>query len=274
MILRRGGRASTEPISLRASIGPASHRPTLFVVIVVPRREIIPRSGDRRMRKSLRIILPLALLAIAVPAVAQEEPPLDPSRVASTGARLSDFVPRGWRVAQEARGDLDGDGREDRVIHVFPASNTWYQTDGVTASPDSHALIVLLAGADGRLRRAGVAAKLLQPVAPQWGLRMNIRRGVLIVNQNYGMTDVTDVTHRFRWDAAARRFILIGRDVFSYHRPQEVEESVKRSENYLTGEALITTGRFAADGRYSETVRRERIPRAHQAMEDVDEMES
>lgn len=225
---------------------------------------------------SRRIPLPLltaSLLLAAAPALAQDAPPLDPARVPAAGARLADFVPAGWKVAAETRGDLDGDGRADRAVHLVPLSSTWYDPAGVSAAPDAQALLVLLADAGGRLRRGGVAARLLQPGVPQWGLRLTIRNGVLVVNENYGMTDVTDDTHRFRWDAASRRFLLIGRDLFTYHRPQEMYDSVKRSENYLTGVRLVTTGHFSPSGRYSESERRERIARARTAMEEVDEVE-
>jgi hypothetical protein len=198
---------------------------------------------------------------------------VDPARVPAAGVRVGDFVPAGWKVAAEARGDLDGDGRADRAVHLVPISSSWYDASGTSAAPDAQALLVLLGDAGGRLRRAGLAARLLQPSVPQWGLRLTIRNGVLVVNENYGMTDVTDATHRFRWDAASRRFLLIGRDVLTYHRPQEMYDSVKRSENYLTGVRLVTTGHFSPSGRYSESERRERIARTRTAMEAVDEIE-
>ncbi|HET7232034.1 MAG TPA: hypothetical protein VFJ16_18655 [Longimicrobium sp.] len=228
------------------------------------------------MPSVIRCLLPVLLVSFAVPtaARAQEDlPPLDPARVPATGARVQSFVPNGWKVAHQISGDLNGDGRADQVVHMVPTSSDWYDPDGVSAAPAAQALVVLLAGADGRLRRGGVATRLLQPSVPQWGLQLSIRNGVLVVNQNYGMTDVTDATHRFRWDAAARRFVLIGRDRFNYHRPQEMTDPVKRSENYLTGVRLVTTGHYAANGRYSETERRERIPRTHVAMESVDELD-
>lgn len=226
------------------------------------------------MPNAIRSLLPLLVfVCVALPARAQEDtPPLDPRRVPGTGARVQDFVPAGWKIAHQATADLNGDGRADRVVHLVPIADTWYEPDGVSAAPSAQALVVLLAQPDGRMRRGGIATRLLQPAVPQWGLRMDVRRGVLVINQNYGMTDVTDVTHRFRWNAGTQRFELIGRDETSYHRPQEMADVVKRSENFLTGERLETIGRWHGE-RYSETGRRERIPRTHVAMEDVDELE-
>jgi hypothetical protein len=216
-------------------------------------------------------LLACALSAPAIARAQEDTPPLDPARVPAAGARVQDFVPRGWKVAHQVSADLDGDGRADRVIHIVPTADTWYQPNGVSAAPSAQALVMLLAQPNGRLRRGGIATKLLQPTVPQWGLQLNVRRGVLVVNQNYGMTDVTDATHRFRWSAARQRLELIGRDLMTYHRPQEMADVVKSSENYLTGQRLVTTGRHQGE-RYSETSRQERIPRTQVAMEDVDEL--
>lgn len=217
----------------------------------------------------------LSLVAVCLGAAprarAQDAPaPVFPAAaVPASGAAVRAFVPAGWKAASEIDGDLNGDGRADRVVHVVPR-NTWYDPDAITAAPDAQALLILLADAGGGLRRAGMATGLLQTLAPQYGLKLTIRRGVLIVNQNFGMTEVTDLTHRFRLDPATGRFLLIGRDVFTYHRPQELSDPVKTSENYLTGQRLITTGHYGTGGGYRETERRERIPMTKTWFEEVD----
>jgi len=216
------------------------------------------------------LLLVAASLCAATPVLAQEAPPFPASAVPARGAGVQAFVPAGWKAANETAGDLNGDGRPDRVVHLVPRG-TDYDPNAVTAAPEAQALLILLAESGGGLRRAGMATRLLQTLAPQWGLRLTVRRGVLIVNQNYGMTEVQDVTHRFRLDPATGRFLLIGRDQFDYHRPQELSDPVKTSENYLTGERLITTGNYGAGGGYRETERRERIPRSKAWFDDIDE---
>jgi hypothetical protein len=219
------------------------------------------------------LLLPLltASLFAAVPAAGQEARPLDPARVPAAGARVQDLVPGGWRVAQQAIGDLNGDGRADRVLRVVPRSET-HDPGDVTAGPDGHVIVVLLGEAGGRLRRGGVAPRLLKSGMPQYALEMSIRRGVLVVSQHYGMTRVVDLTHRFRWDAATRRFLLIGRDELVFTRPQRMDPQVRRSENYLTGVRLITTGVAENNRIVRESTRRERIPRTRTPMERVDEL--
>jgi hypothetical protein len=203
---------------------------------------------------------------------AQDAPPFPGRAVPARGARVQAFIPAGWKAAHEVTGDLNGDGRPDRVVHVVQAG-TYYDPDAITAAPESQALLILLAEPGGGWRRAAMATRLLQTIVPQWGLNLTIRHGVLIVNQNYGMTEVADVTHRFRLEPATGRFLLIGRDQLNYHRPQELTDPVKVSENYLTGQRLTTTGHYTSGGGYRETEQRESIPRTKAYFDDIDELD-
>jgi len=221
------------------------------------------------MRRTSSFSLLTAALFFAAPRLsAQDAPPFPASAVPAQAVRVQAFVPAGWKAAREVSGDLNGDGRADRVLHVVQA-DTHYDPDAVTAAPEAQALLILLAERGGGWRRAGMATRLLQTVVPQYGLDLTIRRGVLIVNQNFGMTEVTDLTHRFRLEPATRRFLLIGRDQFNYHRPQELSDPVKVSENYLTGQRLTTTGHYTSGGGYREAVRRESIPRTKAYFDDI-----
>lgn len=228
--------------------------------------------GEEMRRLSIRLAMltALGIAASAGPARAQDTPPFDASRVPATGRQTHDFVPRGWKAAAEATGDLNGDGRPDHVLHLVP-TGSWYDPNAISAAPDAHALVILLAEPGGRLRRAAVATQLLVTVAPQYLLEMRIRNGVLVVHQNFGMTQVSDLTHRFRRDPATRRFVLIGRDQFYYARPQEADETRRISENYLTGVRLTTIGRWGSGDTVHETTTRESIPRSHTDFEAVDE---
>ena len=210
----------------------------------------------------------LALLLCAA-ARAQDAPVFDAGRVPAEGAREQAFVPAGWKVDGRAQGDLDGDARADVVLRLVPAD---YDSSGIVAAPESQALLVLLSSEGGRLRRAGLATKLLVSVVPQYILDLDIKKGVLVVHQNYGMTDVQDLTHRFRYDAAAGRFVLIGRDIFNYHRPQGPDwPAVKVSENYLTGVRLTTEERWRGQRQLKPSEKREQMARTRAFIEDVDE---
>jgi len=234
-----------------------------------------PAPGEEMRRSAVHLVMLLAAFGIAGSAGAaalgaQDAPPFDASRVPATGRQTHDFVPPGWKAAAEATGDLNGDGRPDHVLHLVP-TGTWYDPNAISAAPDAHALVIVLAEPGGRLRRAAVATRLLPSVVPQYLLEMRIRNGVLIVHQNFGMTQVSDLTHRFRRDPATRRFVLIGRDQFFYARPQEAGDTRRISENYLTGVRLTTIGRWGSGDTARETTTREQIPRTRTDFEAVDE---
>jgi len=211
----------------------------------------------------------LLSLLLSAAAFAQDVTTFDPARVPAEGAREQDFVPAGWQIASRAEGDLDGDGRPDLLLQLAPRD---YDASGVAAAPEAQALLVLLSSAGGGLRRAGLATRLLVPIVPQYILNLSVRKGVLVVNQNFGMTDVTDLTHRFRYEPAAGRFLLIGKDAEFYHRPQGPNwPASKVSENYLTGVRLTTTERWRGERPLKPAETRGQVARTRVFLEDVDE---
>ena len=220
-------------------------------------------------RQRVTFLLVALLLAAGSSARAQDAPTFDPGKVPAEGAGEQEFVPGGWKVDGRAEGDLNGDGRKDFALQLVPRD---YDSSGVAAAPEAQALLVLLSAEGGRLRRAGLATRLLVPLVPQYIFDLTVKNGVLVVHQNYGMTDVADLTHRFRYDAAAGRLLLVGKDTFSYHRPQGPRwPAVKVSENYLTGVRLTSTERWRGDDPLKPAEKRERIARSRVFFEDVDE---
>jgi hypothetical protein len=223
------------------------------------------------MRRNRPLTLLLALAGLVLPRAGRaqaEAPSLDPATLPLRGARVEAFVPARWKIAAQVAGDLDGDGRADRVLHLVPRD---IPDDGWGDAPETHALVVLLAARGSGWRRAGVAPRLLVSRMPQYGLQLTIRRGVLVVSQHYGWSDVWDLIHRFRLDAPSGRFVLIGRDQSTYHRPEGMYDTWKKSENYLTGVRLDTVGHLRSDGSYRDRVERRRIRRKSTAFEDVNE---
>lgn len=194
---------------------------------------------------------------------------IDAGRVATTGAKPEDFVPPGWKIARHIAGDLNGDGRPDQVLQLVTATTPDVSSD-TDAAPEAQALLILFADG-GKFRRGGLASKLLTVIVPQYSLDLKVTNGVLVVQQDYGMNDVTSLTHRFRFDSQTGRFLLIGRDAYTYTRPLSAD-TVKTSENYLTGVRLTTTGHFRRGaGTLNETTKREQMPVKTVYFEDVDE---
>ena len=222
------------------------------------------------MRHLPAAVLLLALTCPSAPgsAHAQDAPRLRPSDVPARGARAADFVPRGWREASRVAGDLDRDARADTVLHLVPADTP---EDAIAAAPEAQALVILLAQPGGGLRRGGVAPDLLETLVPQYGLEMRIRNGVLVAEQSWGMSWVLNLTHRFRLEPESGRFLLIGRDQYTYTRPINRDDTVRISENYLTGVRLTTTGHVRDGVVARESTKTERIPRKRVFLEDVTE---
>ena len=218
---------------------------------------------------TIPLVMALLFMVGSVQAHAQDVPTFNPEQVPSEGRTPQDFLPRGWKIAARAEGDLNGDRFLDQALQLVPED---YDSSGISAAPEAQALLILLSADGGKLRRAGFATKLLVPIVPQYILAMSIKNGVLVINQNFGMTDVADLTHRLRYEPTLGRFLLIGKDTFNYHRPQGPKwPAIRISENYLTGVQLTTTDRWLSNGTNRPTTKRGRVARSRVFVEDVDE---
>jgi hypothetical protein len=204
---------------------------------------------------------------------------LDPSLVPAEASKAAAFVPRGWKLEgedSEVRGDLNRDGTPDAVLRLVedaPAESA----DG-TLNTRYRALVVLLARPGGGFRRAAVATKLLGCTLcagalgdPEGGnIQIDIKNGVLNVHQLSGSREATDLTQRFRYDAASGRFLIIGEDVETYDRLEGGGTS--ESNNYLTGVRVTKKTRAGGDGREPVVVstRTERNRTVRRYIEDID----
>ncbi|HEX8502924.1 MAG TPA: hypothetical protein VF659_20235 [Pyrinomonadaceae bacterium] len=225
------------------------------------------------------ILSAIILLSASGAAARQDEPRrfLDPKLVPAEGSKPADFVPRGWKTETDegvVTGDLDRDGTADAVLRLvedLPAE----AADG-TLNTRYRALVVLLARPGGGFRRAAVATKLLGCTLcagalgdPEGGnVQLDVSNGVLNVHQLSGSREATDLTQRFRLDAATGRFLLIGEDVSQYDRAAGGGTST--STNYLTGVRVTKRTTVARGGRESTSSRTARVPRAPRFIEDVD----
>jgi hypothetical protein len=224
-------------------------------------------------------ILLLSLCGAGAAATRQDEPRrfLDPSLVPAAGREPREFVPRGWKTETDAavvNGDLDRDGAADAVLRLvedMPIENA----EGVY-NMRYRALVILLAQPGGGYKRAAVATKVLGCTMcagalgdPEGGnIQIEIKNGVLNVNQLSGSREATDLTQRFRYDAASGRFRLIGEEVSEYDRAEGGGKST--STNYLTGVRVVKTSRTLRGGRESNTTKATRVPRTSRFIEDVD----
>jgi hypothetical protein len=165
----------------------------------------------------------------------EDNPAIDRSAIPDSGDSVNDFVPKGWKLEADVKGDLNG---EDK-----PA-----ESDG-TMTDRNRALVLVFADKDGVLTKAAVTDKLLQCTScggAFYGVsdapaEVTIEKGVLVVNQDHGSRWVTDVTFRFRFDEQPNMFILIGFDYAG--RDRATGEVSTESTNYLTGKRITTIGK-------------------------------
>ena len=99
---------------------------------------------------------------------------------------------------------------------------------------------------------------------------IEIKNGVLNVNQLSGAREATDLTQRFRYDPTAGRFALIGQDLETYDRLEGNSESV--STNYVTGLRVSKRSKITKRGRDPVVVSNKttRVKPARLFIEDVD----
>lgn len=161
--------------------------------------------------------------------------------IAASGAAVEEFVPKGWKIEEPVKGDLNQDGVADVALKLIEASSANDAKDKDAPQERARALVVLWRKADGRLERAAVADRLLMCTTcggAFYGLadapaEVAIRNGVLIVKQSAGSREVTETTFRFRYDPAAARFRLIGYDTVTTDRL--TGRATDESTNFLTG---------------------------------------
>ena len=176
----------------------------------------------------------------------EDNPVIDRSAIPDSGDSVNDFVPKGWKLEADVKGDLNGDGIADHALKLVEDRPA--ESDG-TMPDRSRALVLVFADKSGTLTKAAVTDKLLQCTAcggAFYGVsdapaEVTIEKGVLVVNQDHGSRWVTDVTFRFRYDEQPNMFILIGFDYAS--RARGAGDVSTESTNYLTGKRITTVGK-------------------------------
>lgn len=212
----------------------------------------------------LLLILFFMWMVSPVASFAQDEgTPIDVSRIPAEAGDVKGFVPPGWKLEETVKGDLNGDAVPDYALKLVEDKPA--KTAEEMPNERGRALVVVLAGKDGRLARAAVAGRLLQCTScggAFYGVveapaSVSIVKGVLVVNQDHGSRDVTETTYRFRYEPGTGRFALIGFDLSDHDRLTGI--TVTESTNYLTGLRITTRGNGERDKTSRTQVRREKI---------------
>jgi len=218
------------------------------------------------MKSSLLLVAAIALFSAKVHA---QEAPLKISQVPASVAKLTAFVPTGWKIEKQVNGDLNRDKVADAALVLVRSGKTKDANGYATAR--SRALVVALK--NGRSwKRVGVNNSLLMGTRDGgafWGMmetpvEVSIEKGILNVQQESGSRETSDSTHRFRYDARKRAFFLIGFEYKGNDRLTGGGRSV--SSNFLTGASIITD---YATGTSNPTTKKARVSTKLRTLESV-----
>jgi hypothetical protein len=222
------------------------------------------------MKNLLRIVICACALSFPALCPGQDEGVvINKSLVPVTADDLQKFVPRGWKIEEQVKGDLNADSVADfalKLVEDKPDKNA-------SGDPTERyrAVVIVLQDAGGKLTRAAVAGKLLQCTRcggafygfVETPATLEIKNGIIEVNQDHGSRNLTNTYYKFRYDPATKQFVLIG---FDYADADRLTANVmSESTNYLTGVRLTTRGKGNRDVK-TRTV----IPRKKISIEDVD----
>ena len=165
---------------------------------------------------------------------------------------VQDFVPQGWKLERQADGDLNGDGRADKVLVLQQQDAAhWHDNEGLGAprlNLNPRTLLVLWNTPQGY--REAVRNTTLLPsensadtpclADPLDDGGISIRNQVLVVDLHYwlscGSYGVNHMQYKFRHQQGA--WPLIGLDVNSSAR--NMDDTEQSSYNFVTGKALYT----------------------------------
>lgn len=175
------------------------------------------------------------------------------------GTEPAAFVPKGWKLEKQERGDLNKDGQDDLLLLLrMDDPKNVLKNDGLGQNPfDTNPRILAVAFGAGAGKPFTLALEshtliartedpvMDDPVGKSGGVA--VERGTLTVSlylfSSAGSWETGTTTFRFR--TGKRGFELIGYDSSSTQRNTGSIEEV--SINYLTGKVRISTGSIEND---------------------------
>lgn len=202
---------------------------------------------DRNVIKGLLVIAAFAVIAFFTPppSFAQDASAFDRESVPAMAAKVDGFVPKGWKIEEQIKGDVNADGISDVLLKLIE-DKPEKEDEFVDRN---RVLVIAVADGKGGFRNAAVADELLQCTgcggafygAVDAPANVSIEKGVIVVSQDHGSRWVSEVTFKFRYDEQPEMFILIG---FDYSTRDRAEGSaVSESINYLTGKRIATNAK-------------------------------
>ena len=199
---------------------------------------------DRNFVRKLVVLAAFAAIAFFTPtdSFAQDSLAFDRESIPATAAKVEGFVPKGWKIEEQVKGDVTADGVSDVLLKLIE-DKPKKEDEFVDRN---RVLVIAVGDGKGGFRNAAVADKLLQCTScggAFYGVvdapaDVTIEKGVIVVNQEHGSREVTNTTLKFRYDEQPAMFILIGYDYATRDRANGNVYS--ESTNYLTGKRVTT----------------------------------
>lgn len=199
---------------------------------------------------------------------------LDAAKLPQTAATVREFIPQGWEVEAQIVGDLNRDLLPDiavTLVESMPAN-----ADKDNPPERERALLILFKSTEGNLYRAALANKVLACTrcgGAFYGMSetpttVEIKNGVIVIQQDYGSRELTKETFRFRYNPDIQRFVLIGTDVETHDRL--TGDGSTESTNFLTGVKLITKTKLTEQaGKKTLSNVKQQVSRDKKFIEDV-----
>ena len=199
-------------------------------------------------------LLVILLSSITSHLFAQSDDPVIPA----SGVNVKSFIPKGWKMISDSKGDLNKDGIADEALVIQNTNpknikaNEEGRMGGDTLNINPRMLIVLFKNAKGTYNLAlkniafiprqndTVSTCLLDPLLESDGI--TVYKGLLKIQYKYfyscGGWEVTTDAYSFRYQN--QKFELIGYDYYSMHRSSGEESS--SSINFSTLKQNSTSG--------------------------------
>lgn len=167
------------------------------------------------------------------------------------------LLPAGWTLGRSAKGDLDGDGREDLAVAIEPGpewmtASEWLWSLEVHGKEPPRRLLVLLGQEDGRLRcdAEGRRALLSPTGGGVWGdplESLSVDDGALVVRHYGGSADRWSIVQHYR--QVAGKWVLVRQRHGDHPSAARGEPSSVVERDLVTGATVVEAGcPDAADG--------------------------
>jgi hypothetical protein len=145
------------------------------------------------------------------------------------------FIPQGWQLEKEVSGDLNNDGRVDRILQIEEVGDLRNRQRSLLILKATSTGWEQIATAPKLLLCRNCAGTLSGPNGEN--IRLTVENGVLKVNQLAGSRSAINMTHRFWIDQASQKMVLIGEDLNPSDRANGDE--IIDSRNFLTGKRIV-----------------------------------